>query len=367
MCFAFLGATASDIGIQHRSDSIIFRPHWTLTLQGGVGETVGEADFKDLLTPAFSASVGYNFNKALGVELKYTGNKARGGYPATGETYEWTYSQFMLAANFDLDNIICGYRHDRKFNSYAFLGVGLNSASGNEEAINLAKNRLVKENLWDGTKNSSAYELGLGLKYRLNSHLSLNMEVNSTMITDKFNSKNGSNPDWQINALMGLTFTLGKSYKAIPLPEPVVEEILPPVVENEKPAAEETSTQDLRQELPEQPAEEVKEEKTGITENIFFKINEHRIRECQMEKIERLIAYMNENPESTVEISGYADEKTGGKDFNMKLSRLRAEAVSRLLQERGISSSRIQTKALGDSQQPFERNEDNRVSICVSK
>ena len=37
---------------------IIFNPHWYLQLQGGMGYTVGETGFKDLISPAGALSVG---------------------------------------------------------------------------------------------------------------------------------------------------------------------------------------------------------------------------------------------------------------------------------------------------------------------
>lgn len=39
---------------------IIFNPHWYLQLQGGMGYTVGETGFKDLISPAGALSVGYS-------------------------------------------------------------------------------------------------------------------------------------------------------------------------------------------------------------------------------------------------------------------------------------------------------------------
>ena len=48
----------------------------------------------------------------------------------------------------------------------------------------------------------------------------------------------------------------------------------------------------------------------------------------------------------------------------MRLSRERAQAVSHYLQEAGVEEWRIRRFAKGDTVQPFDIPEDNRVCIC---
>jgi len=49
------------------------------------------------------------------------------------------------------------------------------------------------------------------------------------------------------------------------------------------------------------------------------------------------------------------------------LSKERSAAVSAALQAKGIAASRITTDAKGDTVQPFNVNEENRVSICIAE
>ena len=42
-------------------------------------------------------------------------------------------------------------------------------------------------------------------------------------------------------------------------------------------------------------------------------------------------------------------------------------AVANALMKRGIASSRIVVSAKGDTVQPFDKMEDNRVSICIAE
>ena len=59
---------------QSKSDeSLEFRPHWSLKVQGGVAHTIGEASFAELISPAAQLSATYNFHHAMGVRVGLSG------------------------------------------------------------------------------------------------------------------------------------------------------------------------------------------------------------------------------------------------------------------------------------------------------
>ena len=62
--------------------------------------------------------------------------------------------------------------------------------------------------------------------------LSINIEGNANVLSDKFNSKKAGNADWQFNALIGLNIKFGKGYTET---KPVYYEAEPVVVEQPKP------------------------------------------------------------------------------------------------------------------------------------
>lgn len=349
-----------------------FHPHWVIRVQAGLAETVGEADFTDLLSPAFATSIGYNFNQNFGVQVQFAGLKAKGGYPAINKTYEWDYVQGTIGATIDLDNIIWGFKHDRRWNPYAYAGVGLNMTSNNDEAEKLKSTRHESPYLWNENTTRFACQGGLGVDIRLSKRVAINLEANTSMLGDKANSKKGSNPDWQINAVAGLSFTLGKSYiqrKIYVEPEPTItpQELEPekePVVIEEDIVVEEPEQKDEVKE--EYAISSKKQESVEAIENIFFDRNKSQARKSEIVKIDRLIAFMQENPETIITITGYADKKTGTKQYNFRLSQKRAEYVASVLKEAGINAERIVVIAKGDTEQPFEVNEDNRVSICIA-
>ena len=87
-----------------------------------------------------------------------------------------------------------------------------------------------------------------------------------------------------------------------------------------------------------------------------------------MPKVEDVVAYLNKYPEAKVSITGYADKGTGNPKINVGYAQKRAQMVADLLTKKfGISSSRITVDSKGDTVQPYEQNDLNRVSICIAE
>ena len=72
-------------------------------------------------------------------------------------------------------------------------------------------------------------------------------------------------------------------------------------------------------------------------------------------------AYKN----SELVVKGYADAQTGNPEYNMELSKKRAEVVKAKLIEYGATN--VVTEAYGDTVQPFADNDMNRVAIVIKK
>ena len=112
----------------------------------------------------------------------------------------------------DLSTLFCGFNPKRVFNGYVFLGGGLNRGFDNDEANALDTRTYEMEYLWRDGKFLIAGRMGLGCNLRLNDRLSINIEGNANVLSDKFNSKKAGNADWQFNALIGLNIKFGKGY-----------------------------------------------------------------------------------------------------------------------------------------------------------
>lgn len=343
-----------------------FQKHWFLDLQGGAQYTLGEAKFGDLISPNVQLGLGYQFNPVFGMRLQVNGWQSKGGWAAYRDKigdepfsadYKFKYVAPGLDFMVNLSNLFCGWNPNRVFNVTAFVGGGANIAWGNDEANEIGAHikDLDKYNLlylWDGTKVRPFGRAGLDLEFKVSKSVSIMIEGNANITTDKYNSKNADNPDWYFNALAGLRINLGKSHtktapvKEVPAPRPVEEYVKP----EPKPA----------------PVEEKKVEE--IRRDVFFVINSNKIRESEDAKIKEVVDYLNQYPEAKVVVTGYADAGTGNDRINDAISAKRAAAVVKALKEKyGIEESRITEDSKGARVQPFSENDKNRVSIMVAK
>lgn len=346
---------SSAVFAQQNTDEITFKPHATLSLQGGISHTLGEASFSDLLSPAAQVTLGYHFTPVLGMRIGAQGWQAKGGWPARQAKYKFNQLSGNVDFLFNLSNLIGGFNPKRTLSLSAFVGAGLNHAWDNDEANAIDYGTYKMEYLWSGSKNSIQGRGGLILDIRLSDVVSFNVEANANMLTDKFNSKKAGNADWYFNGLVGLTFRLGKSYKVTPayVPAPVVEEPAPaPVVEQKK----------------EEPKPVVVEKKREPFKcDVFFTISKTVPVDAEIAKIDQLGQYLVKYPDAKVVLSGYADKGTGNARINEALSKGRVYYVAdRLAQKYNIDRNRMTVDYKGDTVQPFAENDMNRVTICVT-
>ena len=345
-------AFAQEQRIKEESKTI-FKPHWFIQAQIGAAHTVGEGEFTDLISPAAALNVGYKFAPAFGARVGVSGWQAKGGWVNPQQTYQYKYLQGNVDIMADLSTLFCGFHPKRVFNGYLFGGVGLNRGFDNDEANALDTRTYEMEYLWQEGKFLVAGRFGLGCDLRLNDRLSINIEANANALSDKFNSKKAGNCDWQLNALVGVSIRLGKSYtKTAPVyyePEPVVTEQPKPAPVVEQP----------------QPKKEVVIE--PLKQNIFFALNSAKIQDDQQAKLVSLVEYLEKHPTAKISITGYADINTGNPKINSKLSEKRAVNVAEVLKVKGIAADRIKIDFKGDTVQPYAIPEENRVSICIAE
>ena len=325
-----------------------FVPHWYVKAQGGAAYDIGEAKFSQLVSPALQLSLGYKFNEFIGVRGSLSGLWARNRYAYPEAKYSWNFIQPAVEAEFDLTNLFWGFDPERKTSLYAFVGGGVAFSFNNDDAVEADKRFGIDfQKLWKDTRLNPVVRAGLGVDYNITDEIAIGAEVNANMLPDHFNSKIGrhDNRDWHFNALVGVKFTLGKSYGYT---HALYEDIVQPVTQPE----------------PQPQFVDVPIEKISFNVNIQFLINQSVIRANQIPKLQRLLTYLNEHPRAFIRLSGYADKDTGTPEINMRLSQERAQVVSQYLMDAGIEEWRIRRFAKGDRVQPFDIPEDNRVCIC---
>ena len=367
MLVAGLTASAQE---QKGTTEYVFEPHWYVQVQPlGVQYTLGERDFKDLLSYNVQATVGRQFTKLWGARLAINAWQSKGGskYETYNKEYgwKWKYVAPSIDGTLNLSNLIAGFNPNRVFNLTAFAGLGLNIGFSNGDAD--AANTQIKTDLaltnyeplaylWDGTKVRLFGQFGLNADFKLNDAWSINVELAANTLNDKYNSKKAGNWDWYFNALAGIKYNFGKTYSTrfIPAPEPeirYVEKIVEKIVEVPAPA----------------PAETAATAAEPLRRDIFFQIGRTVIRKSEQQKVKDVVEYLKANPEAKVNVTGYADAGTGNDRINDRLAAGRADVVVKALKKAGISASRISYDSKGARVQPFADNDSNRVSIVIAE
>ena len=371
-----LGGVAS--AQQSKTDETLeFRPHWSLNVQGGVAHTRGESEFSTLLSPAAQLSATYRFHHAMGVRFGFGGWQGKGAalLPEGYQGYAYQFAQLNADYILDLAGVFGGFNHKRVVSPYILAGVGAGYGFNNEQAAPY-KDQL--EYYWDSKIFAPVGRAGLGIDFRLGECVSLGIEGNTNILSDKFNSKKAENVDWQFNVLAGLSFRFGKNTRpSVAYAEKVAAEAAAAAAAEaaakaeaerlaaEKAAAEKAAAERAAREAAEKAAAERAAKAAENSDNVFFTINSTYIRKAEGEKLVKLAEWMKANPDFNVALVGHADRETGTPAGNMKLSENRAKVVKERLIKLGVPAERISTAFKGDTVQPFAENNKNRVVTCT--
>lgn len=338
-------------------------PYNFITLQGG-----GQLTFTDYhhyerkITPITAVSFGRFFSPAVGARLNVSGWQNKGGIKAIDRTYEYKYITPSLDLMVNLTNIIMPSRCHTPLNVYLIGGLGLSYAWDNDDLNDLRAAGAVNLPMaWDDDRLTHSFRAGVQLEANLCKNVALNLEVDANNLHDRYNSKLNNRGDWQLQALLGLTFKFGykkQAVKAVPVPV---------VVKKEEPAPAPVVVKEEPKPAPVvEKKEEAKPEKYRT--DIFFTINSAVIRPAEAVKVERLAEWLKAHPKAKAELTGYADAGTGNAGINRRLSEQRTMAVAKqLIRKHGIAAERIRTGFKGDTVQPFSNNDDNRVVISIAE
>jgi outer membrane protein OmpA-like peptidoglycan-associated protein len=85
-----------------------------------------------------------------------------------------------------------------------------------------------------------------------------------------------------------------------------------------------------------------------VLDNVYYDFNKSEIRKGDDEELNSLANILKQYPDLTIELTSHTDSR-GTAEYNMELSKRRSESSKSYLVKRGISASRIFTKAVGES------------------
>lgn len=86
-----------------------------------------------------------------------------------------------------------------------------------------------------------------------------------------------------------------------------------------------------------------------VLENIYYDFNKSAIRTGAARELDELVVMMNTYPTMMIELSSHTDSR-GESDYNLRLSKARAESAKQFLRSKGIDGARIRAIGYGESQ-----------------
>lgn len=359
----------------HAQDIDEYYPHNFISVQGGAQATLTHYDFMDLVTPQFAISAGRFFNPKVGARLHFQGYETKGGFlaerfpglPNGDADYKFKAITGDLDLLMNMSNIISPNRASQRFNWLLIAGFGVNYGWDFDEYKCIVADMTKGNNFYVGpeqcgTKHSSFNgRLGTQFEYCFSPNFGVNLELDANYKNDCYNLKANFDPDWQIAALVGLTFKFGMKKKAAPVV--VAPPVEPVVMEEPKPEPKPEPKVEPKPEPKPQPKPEPKME--PLRETFFYAIRESD--PDPETTLNKIVAWCEKYPEGKIIISGYADRGTGNPQINVGYAKARAEKVAKQLEQRGISKSRMTVESFGDKVQPFDENDRNRCVIVVGK
>jgi len=331
-------------------------PYNFITVQGGVQGTFTDYDFSKLLTPQVAVSFGRYFNSKVGARIHAQAWQIKG---ALDDTYKFNAVTGDIDLLMNMTNIINPNRACGKFDWVLLAGFGVNYGWDFDEfnAANNAQKYVYHPEVCSDKHSTFNGRLGTQFNYNVSEKIALGLEVDANFKNDEFNLKRNYNPDWQLTALIGLTYKFGQPKKAPviveePAPAPVYQEPVPAPVAEPAPAPK-----------PEPKPVAVPDE--PLRETFFYNI---RLSDPDPDAVlNKIVSWCNKYPQKGISIKGYADRGTGNPKINVGYAKARAEKVAKALQDKGIAASRMTVESFGDTVQPFDENDRNRCVIVVGE
>lgn len=347
---------------KHKVVTNTFWDNWWVQIGGGAqvyyGDHNKQMDFVDRLSLALDAGFGKWFSPQIGVRAMISGLTINGATQTYGETgihdtgkpvdgkythdygflNEQQFDYYNLHADvlFNMSNILCGYKEKRTWNCSPYLGLGWMVTWESPRARELSLN------------------LGIFNAIRLSEKFDFNIDLRTTMVKDSFDGDEGGRKE------EGLwTATFGFSYKF----KKRGWDRSKTIIRNNRAEANALQKQlDALREQNEALKNDLKDAEAQIKEvkvvekeqmvapvYVVFEIGKSELSKEARVTLGLLAKAIKEAPEDAIyNISGYADEGTGSKRINEKLSADRAQAVYNCLtEEYGVDESQLRVVSKG--------------------
>ncbi|MBR3951574.1 MAG: OmpA family protein [Bacteroidaceae bacterium] len=340
--------------------------NWYLSIGAGTQTYLTEHNNSDAhFTLAMNMAVGKWITPFVGMRMSAMGGSLHYDWIAPQKSqYNYgsmRYGAFYVDFLWEMLNTVAGYSERRVISIIPFIGLG--GAYGWHHDNNM-------EDTW-----AMPVTGGLKLNFRLGHYVDLFFEGRVQAVADQFNRVNmGSQIETAISVIGGLSFKFRESrFKAF---DPYIDQLAIAELNRRtnqlRAALQECQSRKIEcppcpEVTPPAPIVEKVDCCEAMTASVSFAINSATVSQREMVNVYNVAHWLKDNPNCKVTITGYADRNTGTAEYNMKLSKHRAEAVAEALKATyGIASDRIIVKSEGSGEQPYPADNNwNRVVIIV--
>ncbi len=271
----------------------------------------------------------------------------------------------------DMFNSLGGVNSKRVFSIVPFVGIGGTYGWKYRPAGNIVSDAgRPKSNTW-----ALPVSAGIQLRFRLCKYVDFFAEGRAGFYGDNFNNIAFGRPiDINVTVNGGFIFNFGgRDYKSYNPCDYLgyINNLNDQV--NDLRGALATTAAALAAAEAQLPCPEVQEAPAApapapMMATVRFTLNSSKISKIEKVNVYNVAEWLKANPEQNVTIAGYADKDTGTSEYNMALSKRRAQAVyDALVNEYGINPDRLSITAEGSDVQPYDENNWNRIVIFNNK
>lgn len=331
------------------------------------GDRAGAAS--GLIAPNLNLYVGKWLTPDFGLRFGYNGISGRGWSRtqtpyATEPVDNYFKEKYGIAyvhgdVMWNVFNTFGGYKADRFWNMSPYLSAGWVHTYGNKTHDN---------------------ELGVGAglynQFRVSKRVDIVLDLHQLVANNHFTSSPLSGPSGQTSISLGVAIRLGKttSFKKVERPNyaPYNTRISALESDNKKLAAKNEKLKACNNDLKEEVRTLKEETPDTVTvfpqispAAVFFTIGQTKAESVQLFQLDFFVKnVIAVNKDKVFTITGYADKQTGSAARNKYLSEKRVEYIKNILvNEYNIPEDRLIIKAVGSSENRFDKPELNRCVV----
>ena len=351
----FLFASYAFIFAQEKGDKLPYN-RWEIGVNAGVANFAGSTniskdnfmshfnDFKSDMNFGYGLFVKKNFTHVFAIEGAYNGTTLTGtpkaGVAAGTNAFKTEVNEVDLNTVWNMNNLFSKNKFDRKVYWYTKLGAGLTHVKNKEFSLPASV---------QGPWRYWTVPIGTGLAFRLSDNIRLNLGtqwswVNTNNLDGKMQGGPVTTAGYMIGQIReqylythaGISIMLGKKPAK---PAPVVEAPKPQPKPEPKPEPKPVPA----------PPKHVTPACVGEIFKVYFAFDKWDLNATSKAELDRLTKDMQDNPSVNLEMKSHTDSR-GPASYNMKLSEKRGKSVLDYLTAKGISSSRVNAQAFGETQ-----------------